>query len=56
MAASAEKKAAVGAECGAGLNFAAAIGTLFTGGLGGGGGSLPGGARSGGYYGGAVEG
>jgi hypothetical protein len=57
MAASAEKKAAVGAEWGAGFKFAAAIGTLFTGGLGGGGGSSPpGGAGSGGYYGGAVEG
>jgi hypothetical protein len=56
MAASAEKKAAVGAEWGAGLNFAAAIGTLFTGGLGGGGSLPPGGAGSGGYYGGAVEG
>jgi hypothetical protein len=30
MAASAEKKAATGAEIGAGFQFAAAIGTLFT--------------------------
>ena len=39
MAASAEKKAAVGAEWGAGFKFAAAVASLFTGGLGGGGGS-----------------
>lgn len=32
MAASAEKKAATGAEIGAGFDFAAAIGTLLTGG------------------------
>jgi hypothetical protein len=56
MAASEEKKAAVGAEWGAGFKFAAAIGSLFTGGVGGGGESPPGGAGSGGYYGGAVEG
>jgi hypothetical protein len=56
MAAAAEKKAAVGAEWGAGFKFAAAVGSLFTGGLGGGGDSPPGGAGSGGYYGGAVEG
>ena len=45
MAASAEKKAAVGAEIGAGFDFAAAIGTLFTPtpGGGGGGGSSAGG-------------
>jgi hypothetical protein len=33
MAASAEKKAAVGAELGAGFKFAAAVGSLFTGGM-----------------------
>jgi hypothetical protein len=55
MAASAEKKAATGAEIGAGFQFAAGVASLFTGG-GGGGGSRPGGAGSGGLYGGAVEG
>jgi hypothetical protein len=35
MAASAEKKAAVGADIGAGFKFAAAVGSLFTGGVGG---------------------
>jgi hypothetical protein len=56
LAAAAENNAAKGAAWAAGFNFAAAIGTLFTGGLGGGGSSPPGGAGSGGYHGGAVEG
>jgi hypothetical protein len=55
MAASAEKKAATGAEIGAGFQFAAAIGSLFTGGIGGGGGPSPPGGGSP-YYGGSVEG
>jgi hypothetical protein len=56
MAASAEKKAAIGAEWTAGIKFATGLASMFTGGLGGGGGSAPGGEGSGGYYGGAVEG
>jgi hypothetical protein len=56
MAASAEKKAATGAEIGAGFQFAAGVASLFAGGAGGGGASPPGGAGSGGFYGGAVEG
>ena len=55
MAASAEKKAAVGAEIGAGFDFAAALGTLFTPAPGGGGGPSPPGGGSP-YYGGSVEG
>ncbi len=55
MAAGAEKKAAVGAEIGAGFDFAAAIGTLFTPTPGGGGGPSPPGGGSP-YYGGSVEG
>jgi hypothetical protein len=55
MAASAEKKAATGAMIGAGFDFAAAIGSLFTPTPGGGGGpSSPGGGSP--YYGGSVEG
>jgi hypothetical protein len=56
MAASAEKKAATGADIGAAFQFAAGVASLFTGGTGGGGASPPGGAGSGGFYGGAVEG
>jgi hypothetical protein len=56
MAASAEKKAATGADIAAGFQFAAGVASLFTGGVGGGGGSQPGEAGSGGFYGGAVEG
>ena len=58
LAAGAEDNAAKGAAWGAGFKFAAAVGSLFTGGvdLTGGGSSPPGGAGSGGYYGGAVEG
>jgi hypothetical protein len=57
MAASAEKKAAGGADIGAAFKFAAGIPSLAMGGLfGGRDGSQPGGAGSGGFYGGAVEG